>query len=175
MSMNPERVATFMGHTGNEWPEIQHQQGSDIYYVTSGSEAFISGKINYHYKFGRGAYTLDSVCASSTTAITLACKSLLSRDCDMAVAGGGSVLSTPCDFSGLSRSGMLSFDGGCRTFHDDALLLDRILDRIKAGQENLDIICWAHDWGIPTLRLIRILEALDINSRRLAHRFDSVN
>ena len=120
VSMNPERVATFMGHTGNEWPEILHQQGSDIYYVTSGSEAFISGKINYHYKFGRGAYTLDSVCASSTTAITLACKSLLSRDCDMAVAGGGSVLSTPCDFSGLSRSGMLSFDGGCRTFHDDA-------------------------------------------------------
>src|SRR5438270_11800280 len=35
-----------------------------------------------------------------------------------------------------------------RTFHDNVLLLDRILDRIKAGQENLDIICWAHDWGI---------------------------
>src|SRR5947209_8174989 len=60
-----------------------------------------------------------------------------------------------------------------RTFHDDSILLDRILDRIKAGQENLDIICWAHDWGIPTDRLIRILEALDINSRRLVHRFDT--
>src|SRR5215470_17711099 len=60
-----------------------------------------------------------------------------------------------------------------RTFHEDALLLDRILDRIKAGQENLDIICWAHDWGIPIAPLIRILEALDINSRRLVHRFDS--
>ncbi len=60
-----------------------------------------------------------------------------------------------------------------RTFHDDAILLDRILDRIKAGQENPDIICWAHDWGIPIEPLIRILEALDINSRRLSHRFDS--
>jgi hypothetical protein len=60
-----------------------------------------------------------------------------------------------------------------RTFHSDTLLLDRILDRIKAGQENLDIIVWAHDWGIPTEPLIQILEALDINSRRLAHRFDS--
>lgn len=59
-----------------------------------------------------------------------------------------------------------------RTFHDNALLLDRILDRIKAGQENLDIICWALDWGIDTGALIKILEALDINSRRLAHRFD---
>ena len=57
-------------------------------------------------------------------------------------------------------------------FRDDALLLDRILDRLKAGQENLDIIRWALDWGIPITAVIRILEALDINSRRLAHRFD---
>lgn len=61
-----------------------------------------------------------------------------------------------------------------RTFHDNTLLLDRILDRIKAGQENLDIICWAHDWGIDTNPLIQILETLDINSRRLAHRFDTL-
>ena len=33
------------------------------------------------------------------------------------------------------------------SFHDNTLLLDRILDRLKAGQENLDIICWAHDLG----------------------------
>lgn len=61
-----------------------------------------------------------------------------------------------------------------RTFHDNTILLDRILDRIKAGQENLDIICWAHDWGIDPDPLIQILETLDINSRRLAHRFDTL-
>jgi hypothetical protein len=59
-----------------------------------------------------------------------------------------------------------------RTFHDSTLLLDRILDRLKSGQENLDVILWAQDWGIPTLAVLQILEALDINSRRLAHRFD---
>ena len=59
-----------------------------------------------------------------------------------------------------------------RKFHDNTLLLDRILDRLKAGQENLDIICWAHDWGIAIDPVLQILEALDINSRRLAHRFD---
>jgi hypothetical protein len=62
-----------------------------------------------------------------------------------------------------------------RSFAGDTLLLDRVLDRIKAGQENLDIICWAHMWGIPTGPLIEILEILDINSRRLAHRFDTQN
>jgi hypothetical protein len=59
-----------------------------------------------------------------------------------------------------------------REFHHNTLLLDRILDRLKAGQENLDIICWAQDWGIATEPVVAILEALDINSRRLAHRFD---
>ncbi len=59
-----------------------------------------------------------------------------------------------------------------REFHDNTLLLDRILDRLKSGQENLDIIIWAKNWGLPITPVLQILEALDINSRRLAHRFD---
>ena len=59
-----------------------------------------------------------------------------------------------------------------RRFNDNTLLLDRILDRLKAGQENLDIIQWCLDWGIATAPVREILAALDINSRRLAHRFD---
>jgi hypothetical protein len=62
-----------------------------------------------------------------------------------------------------------------RHFHDDSLLVDRILDRIKAGQENLDIICWAQNWGIAVEPVLQILEALDMNSRRLTHRFDSLS
>jgi hypothetical protein len=61
-----------------------------------------------------------------------------------------------------------------REFHDNTLLLDRILDRLKEGQENLDIIVWAADWHIPLDPVLQILEALDINSRRLAHRFDPI-
>ncbi len=59
-----------------------------------------------------------------------------------------------------------------RQFHDNTLLLDRILDRLKAGQENLDILLWAQDWNIPKDPVLQILEALDINSRRLACKFD---
>jgi hypothetical protein len=59
-----------------------------------------------------------------------------------------------------------------RRFHENSLLLDRILDRLKAGQENLDIILWGMDWGLNLTDVRDILQALDINSRRLAHRFD---
>ena len=60
-----------------------------------------------------------------------------------------------------------------REFHDNTLLLDRILDRLKSGQENLHVILWAIEWHVPIEPVVQILKALDINSRRLAHRFDS--
>jgi hypothetical protein len=60
-----------------------------------------------------------------------------------------------------------------KRFQEYSLLLDRILDRLKAGHENLDIILWAQDFGIPFKDVLMILEVLDINSRRLAHRFDN--
>lgn len=59
-----------------------------------------------------------------------------------------------------------------RRFTEQQLLLDRILDRLKAGQENLHIILWAQNWNIPTDLVLEILEALDINSRRLVCKFD---
>ena len=61
-----------------------------------------------------------------------------------------------------------------RAFQDQKDLLDRILDRLKDGQENLDVIAWAVAYHIPLDPVLQILEALDINSRRLVHRFDSV-
>jgi hypothetical protein len=57
-----------------------------------------------------------------------------------------------------------------RKFNDNALLLDRILDRLKAGQQNLDILVWAIDWGIPLGPVEEMLTAIDINGRRHAYR-----
>ena len=57
-------------------------------------------------------------------------------------------------------------------FQDQRDVLDPILDRLKSGQENLDIIRWACHNNYPIDTVLRILEALDINSRRLVHRFE---
>jgi hypothetical protein len=61
--------------------------------------------------------------------------------------------------------------------HDDFGLLRRrfqnspqlhqIVDRLKAGWENLSILCWARDEALPRGEVLEILEALDINSRRI--------
>jgi hypothetical protein len=56
-----------------------------------------------------------------------------------------------------------------REFLDRPVLLDRVLDRFKVGQDNLDVLVWAAEWGIPTEPVIEILMALDVNSRRLVN------
>lgn len=55
-----------------------------------------------------------------------------------------------------------------RAFPEDRILLDRIVDRLRCGCENLEIIIWAVEWGIPLNRVRAILECININARRLA-------
>lgn len=53
-----------------------------------------------------------------------------------------------------------------RTFNASPLFHE-IIDRLKAGQENLNILLWAHHHRIDIGEVIAILEELDINSRRI--------
>jgi len=47
------------------------------------------------------------------------------------------------------------------------VLADRILDRIDAGWENLTILLWAREWGLPMKATMTILERIDVNRARL--------
>ncbi|QDT37093.1 hypothetical protein [Stratiformator vulcanicus] len=49
------------------------------------------------------------------------------------------------------------------------LLADRILDRLDLGYENLDVIAWSQEWDLPMLRVLDILEAIDVNRARIDH------
>lgn len=66
-----------------------------------------------------------------------------------------------CDF------GLLQYK-----FIDRPQLLSAILDQLKAGKENLDVIDWAHQNKVAIDPVLEILEALDVNSSRLVHKFD---
>jgi hypothetical protein len=59
-----------------------------------------------------------------------------------------------------------------RAFQDEKGLLDQIVNLLKDGQENLGIISWACRNQIPLGQVICILESLDINAKRLIHKFD---
>jgi hypothetical protein len=59
-----------------------------------------------------------------------------------------------------------------KDFQEKTLLLERIIERVIAGQENLHILLWAQDWHIPMQDVFEILDSLNINSKRLSHHFD---
>lgn len=54
-----------------------------------------------------------------------------------------------------------------RAFQDDQVLLDCIVDRFRAGQENLDVLNWAYDFNMPSERVHEILLAININRCRM--------
>ena len=62
--------------------------------------------------------------------------------------------------------------GLLRTAYKASPLIDPILDQLKQGHENLDIIMWARNYGLPMGDVLEILETLDVNSRRIECRFD---
>jgi hypothetical protein len=46
-------------------------------------------------------------------------------------------------------------------------LLEAILNQVRDGCENLDIICWGHNRQLPVAPVMEVLEAIDINRQRL--------
>ena len=89
-------------------------------YIPGVARAFTPSRLNYHFKWEGASHSIDAACAGGTAAVNLACSALISRECDTALAGGGSILTAPGVYAGLSRGGFLSPTGNCKTLRDDA-------------------------------------------------------
>ncbi len=56
----------------------------------------------------------------------------------------------------------------------DSVLINPVLEMLKRGEENLSVLNWAHREELSrpeVLEILEILEALDINSRRIECQF----
>lgn len=60
-------------------------------------------------------------------------------------------------------------------FQDHKELLDTIVNRLKRGQENLDVISWAIENNLTLSAVRAILEELDVNSLRMIRDFTSTS
>ncbi|EFQ36690.1 beta-ketoacyl synthase domain-containing protein [Colletotrichum graminicola M1.001] len=120
-STDPNRIATFYGQVTDDWHDQSHPTlGCDPYTLPGVQRAFGPGRVAWQFNWEGPTYALDSACASTTSCVHLACMSLQTGDIDMAVAGAGNILNYPHSFASLSKSGVLSDTGNCKTFRDDA-------------------------------------------------------
>jgi acyl transferase domain-containing protein len=112
---------------------------------------FMPTRVSYKLNLRGPSMTIQSACSTSLVAVCQACSSLLTYQCDMALAGGVSITFPQKRDYQYQEEGLASADGTCRTFDANAcgtvfghgvaiVLLKRFEDAISDGNPILAVI-----------------------------------
>ena len=112
------RIGVYAGACFQEyWDEIiRNKIALTGHEHTSSYRSSIATHVSYGLDLQGPSVPVDSACASSLTALHLACQALRAGDCDMAFACGTNLLISPLQFVYFSRIQAMSPSGRCHTF-----------------------------------------------------------
>jgi acyl transferase domain-containing protein/acyl carrier protein len=152
--LTEEIAGVFIGIiTGDYWDrQFRYPADLDVYATAGSARSGAAGRLSYALGLRGVSVALDAACSSSLVAVHLACQSLRTGACTMALAGGVNIILNPDHTIGFSQGRMMAPDGHCKAFDARA---DGYVRSEGAGVVILKPLSRAQVDGDPIYALIR--------------------
>jgi acyl transferase domain-containing protein/SAM-dependent methyltransferase len=121
-SLGGSQTGVFVGIGNSDYWRMAYrdEEQIDAYSALGNSYSVAAGRLSYFLGLHGPSMAVDTACSASLVAVHLACRSLRSGECTLALAGGVNLILSPEANINFSKSRMLAPDGRCKTFDASA-------------------------------------------------------